>query len=175
MTLREPEDYKTYFSQPNTGAAETGAVQGWWLVELACPGIKTVVVHRPLSEVVDSMMEVDVSSVASYDKTSLIKHLSYGQRVLDSISKRQDVLSVNYKDLNRMETCQKIFEHCLPYKFDVKWWASLKNKNIQVNVKEVLKYYYTHKQEIDRFKMLCKQELRNLRRTDPDNSVWKIV
>ncbi len=173
QTLRHPDDYKAYFSQENVGAAETGAVQGWWLVEHACPGIKTVVVHRPVHEIVQSMLEVDVSGVAQYERVSLTKHMEYGKRILDKISDRPGVLNVDFHDLKKMETCQKIFEHCLPYDFDVKWWGSLKNKNIQVNVKGVLRYYYAHKSEIDNFKRLCKHELRALRKQDPLNDLWK--
>lgn len=175
QTMRTPNDYKTYFSQPNYGSAETGASQGWWLIEHSCPGIKTVVIHRPVDEVVQSMMEVDVRGTASYDRNLLQKHMSYGKRLLDQISKRHDVLSISFHDLKKMETCESLFEHCLPYKFDIKWWANLKNKNIQINVKDMLLDYFDHKKEIKEFKMLCKKELISLRRSEPNNPLWKVA
>lgn len=173
MTMRTPEDYKQYFSQPNTGSAETGAMQGWWLIEHARPGIKTVVINRDLNEIIEATLEINTGGVVQYDRSLLHKHYSYGRRLLDKISTRSDVLTVEFNDLKKMETCQKIFEHCLPYEFDIKWWAGLKNKNIQVNLRELLKYYHTNLKEIQTFKHLCKQELYRLRKTDPDNVIWK--
>lgn len=173
LEFRIPEDYKNYFSNPLCGAAETGVAQGWWLIEHACPSIKTVVIHRDLEEVVQSILETDFSGVATYDRDKLTKHMSYSKRMLDDISKRPDVLNLNFKDLVKMEECQKLFEFCLPYKFDVKWWGSLKNQNIQINFKEMLRYYFKHKEEISLFKKLCKQELIKLRRTDKNNPIWK--
>lgn len=171
--MRTPEDYKTYFAKPNIGAAETGVAQGWWLIENACPGIKKVVIHRELNEVITSLMEADMAGVAFYDKNSLTKHMEYGKRVLDKIAARRDVLSINFHDLKKMETCQKLFEHCLPYSFDIKHWAKLKNQNIQINMKDMFKYYDMHREEIARFKKLCKLELIRLRRMEPDNPMWK--
>lgn len=175
ITMRSPEDYKKLFSSPNTGSSETGAAQGWWLLKYYKPEIKTVVVFRPIKEVVDSLLDVDLSGVAHYDKPSLVKHLEYGQRCLDKISNDPDTLSVHFKDLIKMETCQKIFEHCLPYKFDIKWWGALKNQNIQVSVQDKLKYYHENKEAIMNFKSLCKKELIKVRREDPDNLLWKRV
>lgn len=172
MTFKQPEDYKKYFTG-KTGASETGAAQGWWLIQHSVPDIRTVVVLRPVEEVVDSMMQVDVTGVAVYDRELLEKHMKYGHRVLQRISERSDVLTVTFDSLKKLETCSSIFEHCLPYKFDLKWWASLKNQNIQVNVKDTLRYYYKHKDEIDEFKRMCKKELIHLRRTDPNNPLWK--
>lgn len=173
ITLRSLEEFKEYFSRGNTGVSETGIAQGWWLVNHACPSIKTVVVKRPISEVVSSLMELDLSGIASYDKDSLTKHIQYGDRMLDKISSRPGVLTVSFSDLKNMSTCKDVFEHCLPYDFDIKHWSRLKNKNIQINMRDLLKYYYEHSTEINEFKKLCKMELRSLRKSEPDNPLWK--
>lgn len=173
-TLRVPDDYKEFFKQKNVGTSETGVAQGWWLIEDACPGIKTVVVHRPVEESVNSLFQIDLDGVAVYDKDLLMKHYAYGERMLKQISSRKDVLSVDFHDLNKMEVCKKIFEHCLPYEFDVKWWGSLKNKNLQCDFRKRIIYFLAHKEEINNFKRLCKLELIKLRRNNPDNSLWNV-
>lgn len=164
LLFRKPQEYKEYFKNPNIGASETGVSQGYWLIEQACPGIKTVVVRRPLEESVQSLLDLDLSGVASYDKELLTRHLSYSDRMLSEISNRPDVLTVGYSDLNKMETCKRIFEHCLPYPFDVKHYGNLKNKNIQIDMRQMLSYYHKNKEDIHEFKRLCKIELIRLRR-----------
>lgn len=172
MKMRVPQDIKDYFSVPNLGSCETGAAQGWWLIEHACPGIKTVVIKRPVIEVVKSILDIDLQGVAVYDPDLLLRHMEYGDRILDRISKYPNVLTVNFHDLEKEETCKSIFEHCLPYKFNIDWWKYLKDKNIQVSVKDVITYYHQHKQEIETFKRLCKMYLRKLRKEEPDNLLW---
>jgi hypothetical protein len=172
VTLRTIEDIPFLFKN-NTGVAETGAAQGWWLIKYYVPHIKTVVIKRSVEEVVNSLLKVDLSNKAFYDKDTLTKHMNYTNRMLDKISQESGVLTVNYYDLPKMETCKSIFEHCLPYKFDIKWWASLKNKNIQVSVKDKLLYYHKHLNEINNFKNLCKKELIRIRRMEPNNALWQ--
>jgi hypothetical protein len=172
MTMRSLGDFRKVFNTPNTGTAETGIAQGWWLVQHAHPGIKTIVIRRPLEDVLQSLKDLDLSGVGSFDFGKLAKLMSYSDKMLENISKYPGVLSLQYDDLKRMETCKKLFEFCLPYKFDVKWWSSLKNQNIQINMKELIRYRWKYKPEITGFKDLCKQELRHLRKEEPENPLW---
>lgn len=172
ITLRHPKQIVEYFQTENQGASETGSTQAWWLIEHAQPKLKVVLVRRDIEEVIDSLMEVDLSGVAYYERESLRKHLGYSNRMLDKLEKRNNSLSVSFHELNKMETCKKVFEHCLPYEFDIRHWANLKNKNIQVNIKKMIRYYHENKQEITNLKRLCKMELRRLRKTDPNNPIW---
>lgn len=173
VSMRTPEDIRNYFAKGNTGSAETGVAQAHWLIEKYCPDIKQVVIHRDVNDVVNSLLEVDLTGVAYYDKDLLFKHMSYAKRTLDSISKRPGVLSINYSDLNKFEVCERLFEHCLPYEFDIKHWGRLKNQNIQANTKDHFRYFHQHKTEINQFKKLCKLELIHLRKTEPNNPIWK--
>ena len=175
MTMRHPDDYYSLLKVKNVGIADTGIAQGWRLIEYACPGIKTVVVHRPVEEAVDSLMKLDLAGIATYEKTSLTKHFEYGKRMLDEISRRSDVLSVNFSDLNHEEVCKKIFQHCLPYEFDYEHWKYCSELNIQIDVKGMLLYYFKNKPEITNFKRLCKLEMIKLRRQYPELDVWKEV
>lgn len=171
MSWRTPDDYKTLFTTRNTGSAETGVAQGWWLLQHAVPGIKTVVIRRPVEEVMTSLLELDGGRL-QWDEAKLRRIIQYSDRMLDKISRYPDVESFNFHDLDKMETCKRLFEFVLPYTFDVKWWGSLKNNNVQLNMRELLKYRQMHRQEIDEFKDSCFLELRKLRKEDPNHKLW---
>lgn len=158
------EDVKALFECPNIGMAETAAAQGRYLIRHVVPDIREVVILRPVEEVVESMMAVDISGLATYDKTALRKGMEYSDRVLQKISKDPNVLTVNYCDLDKPEVCARIFEHCLPYVFDRDWWESMKDKNIQADVRAVIRYYYKYKETIEAFKRHCKSEILRLHR-----------
>ncbi len=158
------DDVRALFECPNIGVSETAAAQGRFLIKHIVPDIKEVVVLRPVNEVVDAMMNLDVSEVATYNRILLQKGMEYSDRVLRKIAQDPNVLVVNYSDLNGAETCEKIFEHCLPYKFDMAWWESLKDKNIQADVKSVIRYYHKYRGTIEAFKKQCKSELFRLYR-----------
>lgn len=171
--MRTVSDFRAFFNTKNQGAAETGAAQGYWLIQHANPETKVVVIKRPVHECVQAILDIDVSGIAVYDKDLLTKHFQYGERMLDKISRLPGCLTIAYKDLDKQEVCKSIFEHCLPYEFDPAHWESLKDENIQVSLKEHLIYYYQHKDEINMFKKECKKELLRLRRSEPDHPVWK--
>jgi hypothetical protein len=88
--------------------------------------------------------------------------MQYGDRLLKKIGEETGVLCVDYRDLDTKETCARIFEHCLPYRFDEAWWESLRDKNIQVEAKEILRYYFTNREAIEGFKSQCWSVLRRL-------------
>lgn len=162
INMRNLEDVKAYFSRPNVGAVETAAAQGYYLLRYLVPNIREIVILRPVNEVVDSIMNMDVSEVATYDRDILQRNMEYGDRMLRKIARSPNVLSLNYSDLDDLEKCKEIFEHCLPYKFDQKWWRVWKDRNIQVDVKKVLSYYIQNRSAIEEFKRYSKVELRKL-------------
>lgn len=164
IRMRSMDEVRALFAQPHTGFAETAAAQGRPLIHHAAPQVKEVVVLRPVDEVVESVLNVNVSGVAVYDRTMLKRNMEYGDRELRKIAKDPKVLSVDYAELDREETCARIFEHCLPYPFDRKWWELLKDVNIQTDVKAVLLYYQRNRDAVETFKKHCKNELRRLMR-----------
>lgn len=159
IEMRSMGEVKSFFNRPNTGTVETAAAQGRALIRHAIPNIKEVVILRPVNEVVNAMMRIDVSGVATYNRDILQRNMEYGDRELRKIAQDKNVLVVNYDDLKNPETCAMIFEHCLPYKFNIKWWESLKDTNIQVDVKSILKYYQKNRDAVEAFKKHCKREL----------------
>lgn len=160
--MRSMEDVRNVFSLENTGFIETAAIAGRHLIHSVCPNIRELVILRPVNDVVESFMKLDVSDIATYDRVKLKKVMDYEDRMLRNIAKEPNVLTINFEDLNKEETCAKIFEHCLPYSFDKAWWESLKEKNIQVSVKEYILFYHKNRAVIEEFKRCCKRELRRL-------------
>ncbi len=165
MRLRSIADIRDYFSRPNRGCAETAAGPGWPLLKYYAPHVSTVVVRRPLDETVSAMLEAGRVGGVTYDEGRLYKVMAYGNRMLDQISDQRDTLTVAYNDLKSWRTCAQIFERCLPYEFDAKWWRQLKCQNIQVNLRRYFEDYFKVRHEIEDFKSLCKRDLFRLVRS----------
>lgn len=159
MHMRSMDDVKELFAAANTGSVETGAPYGRCLLKWFVPNLKEVVILRPLEEVVDSVMKIDLQGISVFDRDKLRKILAKGERALLKIAKDPNVLVVNYDDLHKEEICAKIFEFCLPYKFDKDWWDYYKDLNIQLNMGLLIAYRHQNKSQIDEFKNLCKREL----------------
>lgn len=162
--MRSMDDVRRLFATPFTGTVETGAMQGWWLIHHYVPGIRAVVIRRPVEDAVRSMLAVDVSGVAVYDEPRLWRVMEYGDRMLEQISRVPGVLRVGFDELATCDGCARVFEYCLPYKFDIAWWDDMKDRNIQVDMKEFLRNYYKIRDNVENFKTLCYSELRTLRR-----------
>jgi hypothetical protein len=164
VMLREAADIRAFLAQPRVGFAETAAGQAWHLIHHYRPDIRAVVVRRPVAETVAAMIEAGRTAGVSYDSERLGRVMTYGDRCLDRISQLPGVLSVRYDELGAEETCGRIFEHCLPFRFDRDWWRSLKDRNIQVDLAQYFQYYRCNRDSIEALKRDCKMELFRLRR-----------
>jgi len=172
--LRNINELKLLLRSPDVGFASTGSSYGYPLIRHFAPGIREVVVLRPVEEVVKSILAIDVSGIAVYDEELLWRNMRYGERCLHKIAQSPDTLVVNHHDLDKESVCANIFEHCLGQDFDKQWWNSLKNQNIQVDFRAFLRYYIQHRPEIDNFKKLCKDELRMLAKTKKIRAARKV-
>ena len=164
MYMRGVDEIKALFSRQRIGSVETAAGQGWFLIHHYFPDIKAVVIRRPIEDVRASLLR-GVDGLGLYNQEQLSQVLNYGDRMLDQIAKQPGVLTIAHEELDSEEGCRQIFEHCLPHKFDRAWWLSLKDKNIQINMPNMLHYYQRNREGIDGFKRACKMELSRLRRS----------
>lgn len=164
ITMRDIPDVLDYFAQPRIGTVETAAAFGWDVLRYHVPHLRTVVVRRPVDEVVAAMMAVDVSGVATYDEGLLRSTIMRANRALDRIAAQPGVLAVDFADLDHEDACRAVFEHCLPFEFDRAWWLSLKDQNIQIDTRAHLLYYYQNRDAVERFKRLCMAEMTRLAR-----------
>lgn len=162
--LRTIADIKDFFSYPRIGSVETGAAPGRSLLKCMFPELKEVVILRPVNEVIESLMKIDLSGIAVYDRELLEKGMRYCDRAIHKIAADSKVLTIHYHELNQRDTCIKIFEHCLPYEFDDEWWESLKDVNIQEDTRKMMEYRIKNRDRILTFKKNCKSELRRLYR-----------
>lgn len=165
VTFRTLQDARDFFAREEIGTVETGMSPGWRLITAARPGIRQVVIRRPVAEVIESFRALDVSAIATYDWGKLRRNLDYMDRCLQQIAARPGVLSIDFADLESEGACRAIFEHCLPYAFDRRWWLSLRDRNIQVDVVEQLRYCLANRVAINAFKSACWAELRKLARS----------
>lgn len=165
VQLREPEDIRRVFATPNTGAAETAAAQAWALIKYYVPSIRTVVIMRPVADVVKSVLLAGAMVGVSYDVPLLWRNMEYGQRCLKRIAANPGVLCLHYDDLDQESGCGRLFEYCLPYEWDADWWRRWRDVNVQVDMREHFRYYFEHRTEIELLKSMLKREMIRLRRS----------
>lgn len=130
--MRSLGDIKSWFSQPNTGTAETAAAPFWRLIP---KGVKTVIIRRPVPEVIESLGKI------GFDRTTVAPTVAALDRKLDQIVTRvPGALQIDYDELAFPGYCKAIFEHCLPYEFDHAWWEFMKDRNLQAHVPSMVHY-----------------------------------
>ena len=67
LFIRGLDDAQAWLSQDCTGTAETAAAPWWRLVRHYRPDIRTLVVRRPVAEVLDSLLRLDMRGVCRFD------------------------------------------------------------------------------------------------------------
>jgi hypothetical protein len=160
------EEVSAFFSHPHTGTAETVATTGRALLKHHIPGLKEVVILRPIEEVIRSANNIYLGGEFVLDQDILRKGLIRAERELRRISEDKNVLTVKYEDLNKEDACVQVFEFCLPYKFDKDWWESLRYNNIQVDTLELLRYRRENIGAFDAFKKHCRDEMKKMIRNN---------
>lgn len=151
---RSLEDVKAWFGQPCTGTAETAGAPWWRLVQAVRPDIKTVVVRRPVDDVVRSMIGTGVP----FDEQKVTLAARKLNAKLDQIERRvPGVLSVKVEDLESEDTCRQVFEHCLPYQHDPDWYALTAPMNLQINLHTLVRYYQAHREQLEKLAAMAKQ------------------
>lgn len=164
--VRELGDLDRWFSQPQIGTAETAAAPWWRLVQKTCPEIRTLVVRRPVEEVVDSLLKTGLPFAR--DK------LSYTMRrfdaKLDQIGSRlSGAMVVDYPALERTATLQQVFSFC--HSGDAppdRWLATLCPVNLQVDLGRLLAYCQAFAEPLERLRKQAKHRiLANMARQSP--------
>jgi hypothetical protein len=161
LGMRTWADVLAFFRRPGTGTAETAAAPGWRLLHHHLPDQRAIVVRRPVDEVVPAIMQA-AKGTAVYDEGRLRRMMTYGHRMLEQVAAQPGVLSVDFADLAREECCAAVFGHCLGQPLPRDHWAALRGRNIQVRYQAVLRYYHTHRAEVEGFKRACRTEMRAL-------------
>lgn len=138
LHARSVDDVKAWFSQPNTGTAETLGATWWRTVQAVAPSARVVTIRRPVADVVASLMRTGLFP----DAALLHSQMAKADRKLDQVERRvPGVLSIPFADLAQEATCARVFEHCLPHAHDPAWWAHLDAQNIQINLLAMVRRY----------------------------------
>lgn len=146
--VRSMEDITDWFSQPCTGTVETAAAPWWRLIQRLRPDIRTVVIRRPVAEVVESCMNLGIP----FDQEKLAANLTKMDRKLDQIEHRvSDVMSVPYSALADEGVCSKLFRHCLPMDMPHDYWEAFDRTNLQTSMLAALRYMAAHSKPLERF------------------------
>lgn len=156
---RALDDITAWLGQPCTGTVETAAAPFWRLAA----GVKTVVIRRPVSEVVASITRLGFD----VDQAVLTASIARLDRKLDQITARvPNVLAIQYDDLQSEATCKTLFEHCLPYQHDPVWWQHMSKLNLQVNMHHVMRYFAAHEPQLTKLAKIARHRMiRDMNRT----------
>ena len=161
--VRGIDDVRSWLAQGWTGTAETAAAPWYRLIRHLRPDIAMVVVRRPVAEVVDSLLRLDMRSVCTFERAVLERQVHRVDRYLDRIERLPGVLSVRFADLADEMTCARIFEHCLHIKHDAAWWAALSQANLQCNMPGLMRYMILHERQVARAAARCRQYMKQVR------------
>lgn len=150
------DDVRAWFEQPNIGTVETAVAPWWRLVQKYQPDIRTVVVRRPVAEVVDSLLRAGLD----VDPTVLSRAMSRLDRKLDQIERRApNALSVRFADLESEGVCAEVFEYCLPYRRDPAWWSGMAPLNMQISLPALVRYCRAFQPQLDKLAAVAKQRI----------------
>jgi GNAT superfamily N-acetyltransferase len=139
---------------PNTGTVETAAAGYWRLAGRLAPNARIAVIRRPVNDVIDSLRAIGWSA----DGVAFRRILEAYDRKLDQIEARvPGVLSVSFDDLATEEGCSRLFEHCLPYRFDPEWWASLARANLQTDLTALRRRFVVYWSRLEKLGRHAKQ------------------
>jgi len=156
--MRSLDDVKAWFSQNYTGTVETNAAPWWRLVMKYRSDLHVAVVRRPVPEVVDSVMALDMQGVFSFDRRALAEQIMRLDAKLDQIERRvTNALSIRFDELADERTCVRLFEHCLQMPYDGAWWASLASINIQCSMPAMVRYARAYAPQMARLAAQAKQ------------------
>lgn len=149
--MRLQDDIKAWFSQDYTGAAETGAAPFWRTIRAVRPDLRVLVVRRPVAEVVDSLMALDMRRVCTFERGALTRQITYLDRKLDQIEARwPGVKSVSFAGLRYEAVFAGAYEFCTGQPHDHAWWASLADVNLQANMPALMRYMQANRPALDK-------------------------
>jgi hypothetical protein len=171
---RGMDDLESWFAQPCVGTVETAGAPWWRLVQAMAPGIRSVVIRREPEDVVASLMRMGIA----FDLPRLRAMIYRLDRKLTQIERRvSGVLSVPFADLDSRAGCARIFEHCLPYQFDDRWWEHARLVNLQINLPHLFRYYRAYETQLARLAGIAKlRVVREMqRRVLPDLSDGVVI
>lgn len=159
--IRSLGDVQAWLSQDFTGTAETGVARWWRLLLHIRPDIRLVVVRRPVAEVIESLLAMDLRGVCTFDRRLLEAGIRRMDRALNQIEQHvPGALSVRFADMTDEATCARVFEYCLQTPHDHEHWAALAPLNLQCNMRALMRYSLAHRAQMAAIGTACRRRLR---------------
>jgi hypothetical protein len=141
--VRTLGDVQSWLSQPCTGTVETACAPFWRLIPAH---VRTVVVRRPVEDVINSMMAS--MPPGTFDRAGMTKLMLRQEQKLNQVQKRTKALMIGFEELNSPSSCRELFEYCLPYEFDRAWWDSFSKVNLQINMPSFMRYVVAYRAQM---------------------------
>ena len=162
--MRSIADVVRFFGQGNVGTAESAVAPGWDVLRCYVPDLVTAVVRRPVAEVVESFMALRHNGLPLYDEPLLRRIMQHGARALERVARQPGVLTLDYADLATEDACRALWDRCMPHPWPQAWWLSWKDRNVQADVLDQVRYYQANKAAVDGFKRTVHLEMMRLAR-----------
>ena len=157
VRLRGLDDMESSLDVPMRGYVETAAAPWWRLVQAMRPDIKTVVVRRPVDDVMRSLLG---SCGTPFNKAKLRRDMERLDAKLGQIAARvPDALVVTFDELATEAGCARVFEHCLGVPHDPAWWRKLAPVNLTINFPAMVRYHGAHRPQIERMARTATQAI----------------
>lgn len=154
--IRGLDDVKSLLNIQFYGSAETAGAPWWRLIHAMRPDIKTVVIRRPVADVMASLIATGIA----FDVPKLTRHMHRLNSKLDQIESRvPGVLSVPYADLEHESTCALIFEHCTGMLPPDGWFNTIAPLRLTCDLDAMLRYTDAHRPQLERVGRLTKQRI----------------
>ena len=160
--VRSLDDVTAWFSQPKTGSTETAAAPWWRLVQKLVPNIKTVVIRRPVNDVVHSLYKAG----STVDPVVMLKAMTRLDNKLDQIEARvPGCLSINFSALARQDVCAELFAFCTGEALNSNYWRDMDRTNVQVDFEKLERFCIAFRDRFAAIAAVAKQiSLQDLRR-----------
>lgn len=152
---RTMEDVKSWFMQPFIGTCETEAMHFWRLLPRVAPEARVVTIRRPVQEVHDSLMRLNIGQGGP----QLLRYLRNLDSKLDQIEHRLGVMRIEFSDLVNEEACRLVFERCLGLEHNTVWWKRWSEINLQIDIQVRLRYMMTHLPQMVKMRDVAKYQV----------------
>lgn len=161
--LRNVSDARTWLAQPYTGTAETSIARWWRLLPIIRPDVRLLVIRRPIDEVIESLMRIEIGDGRVFDRRKLETQMGKFDRSLDQIERHLPALSIRYQDLETEDACRQAFEHCLGLPHDHGWWEALAPVNVQCDMRALVRYATAFAPQMREAAKRCMFEMKHVR------------
>jgi hypothetical protein len=162
--VRAPEDIRSWLAQPYAGTCETAAAPFWRTLRTMAPDARVVVVRRPVADVVESLMAMDLG----FERGVLGAAMWRADAKLRQVAARwPGALEVTFDGLRDEATCARVFGHCTLMPHNHAWWAAMSEINLQCDLAAMLRWFGTHGAQVRKAAAMVANRTRRELQTRP--------